>query len=515
MTRNQLLATAAAIILIAAATTWPFRSERLISWDAANFAFALQRIDIAAHRPHPPGYLGYVFAGRALSPLFHDGNTALTAWNVIVRSAAGILIVLLALSATGGSARAAIAAAAILLTSPLLWFYASNAEVYPSEMALSLAVGYGACEALKGRRRAIGWTAGVLAITALFKVSAMVFMGPAVLYAWSRSKPPARARSLVLFAALLSGVATIFYIIQPDFLKLLWGQFSGATASSRMVGGTAGNVWLHFNRNMRDTFTNLLAAVGLVNGAAFVVWVVADRRLPAAIDRWLVVLWALPWLVLLIFVHIGNPGYVLPLLPIACLIIGATYARRSPVAFVGLVVLQAAVNLAQVALFVPSVTPPPGAPGPRYRDKTLLQRMSSDLQPLAFPTRATIRRSDEAIDRLLSATSACTGGAWVVVAGTEPVDWRRTSYYLPHATTIMLSANDLPERIGHAGDFVRASTDPLPIASACGLLWMSSAASMAALPTLPTGGRHLEGLGWVFPPGSGQVSSSGITWVRP
>lgn len=511
MTRRHLLASAAVIVVIVAATTWPFRSERLISWDAANFAFALQKIDIAAHRPHPPGYLGYVFAGRALSPLFPDANTALTAWNVIARSAAGILIVLLALSATDGSARATVASAAILLTSPLLWFYASNAEIYPSEMALSLAVGYGASEALKGRRRAIYWTAGVLAITALFKVSAMVFMGPAVLYAWSRSKPGARARSLLLFAALLSCVGTIFYVIQPDFLKLLWGQFSGATASSRMVGGTAGNVGLHFNRNIRDTFTSLLAAVGLVNGAAFVIWLVAERRLPAAIDRWLIVLWALPWLVLLIFVHIGNPGYVLPLLPIACLIIGASYARRSPVVFVSLVALQAAVNLAQVALFVPSVTPP-GTPSLRYRDKTLLQRMASDLQPLAFPTRATIHRSDEAIDHLLSVAADCIGGTWVVVAGAEPVDWRRTSYYLPHATAIQLSGDDLPEHIGHGGDFVHVSPHPSPIASACGLLWMSSAVSVAAL---PTGGRHLEGLGWLFPPGSGQVSSAGITWSRP
>ena len=327
MTRKQLLTAAAAIVVIVAATTWPFRSERLISWDAANFAFALQKIDIAAHRPHPPGYLGYVFAGRALSPLFPDANTALTAWNVIARSAAGILIVLLAFSAADGSARAAAASAAILLTSPLLWFYASNAEIYPSEMALSLAVGYGASEALRGRPRAIYWTAGVLAITALFKVSAMLLMAPAVLYVWSRSKPVARARSILLFAALLCCVVTIFYVIQPDFLKLLWGQFSGATAPSRMVGGAAGNVGLQFNRNIRDTFTSLLAAVGLVNGAAFLVWLVADRRLPSAIDRRLIVLWALPWLVLLIFVHIGNPGYVLPLLPIACLIIGASCTR--------------------------------------------------------------------------------------------------------------------------------------------------------------------------------------------
>jgi hypothetical protein len=58
MTRKHLLATAAAMVVVVAATTWPFRSERLISWDAANFAFALQKIDIAGPPPSPAGIPG-------------------------------------------------------------------------------------------------------------------------------------------------------------------------------------------------------------------------------------------------------------------------------------------------------------------------------------------------------------------------------------------------------------------------------------------------------------------------
>ena len=47
---------------------WPFRSHALFSWDSANFAMALDKIDIAMHRPHPPGYLGYVFVARTPAP---------------------------------------------------------------------------------------------------------------------------------------------------------------------------------------------------------------------------------------------------------------------------------------------------------------------------------------------------------------------------------------------------------------------------------------------------------------
>src|SRR6185436_16847196 len=128
MTRKHLLAMTAAVFCIAVGTTWPFRSAHLISWDAANFAFALQKIDIAAHRPHPPGYLGYVFAGRALLPLFHDANAALIAWNVGMRAGAGVLVLLLTLSATGGAMWPAVAATSIFLSSPLVWFYSANAE---------------------------------------------------------------------------------------------------------------------------------------------------------------------------------------------------------------------------------------------------------------------------------------------------------------------------------------------------------------------------------------------------
>src|SRR5438094_7168570 len=78
----------AALVFI---TRWPFRSHFLFSWDSANFALALDKIDIAMHRPHPPGYLGYVFAGRLLQHVFPDANTALVAWNLIATTVAAFV----------------------------------------------------------------------------------------------------------------------------------------------------------------------------------------------------------------------------------------------------------------------------------------------------------------------------------------------------------------------------------------------------------------------------------------
>ena len=100
MTRAPLAAATALIAFtIVALTVWPLRSRHLFSWDSANYAFAVERIDISAHRPHPPGYLGYVFAARALRGLTGDVNAALVAWNVLALTAAATLTAMLAASA--------------------------------------------------------------------------------------------------------------------------------------------------------------------------------------------------------------------------------------------------------------------------------------------------------------------------------------------------------------------------------------------------------------------------------
>ncbi|HKT81127.1 MAG TPA: hypothetical protein VJP86_12960 [Vicinamibacterales bacterium] len=507
-TRTGRLAFAVAATAFAIATIWPFRSHYLISWDAANFAFALDRIDIAAHRPHPPGYLGYVFAGRALRWIFTDANAALTAWNVAVRSAAAVLVGMFAFSASRGSMRAAVAAAAILLTSPLLWFYASNAEIYPSEMAFALATVFAASASLRGDRAAVVATALVLAITALFKISAMVLLLPLGLYTWWHWRPDDRKRAAWLFAAVFGAIALLFFVLQPNVLQLLWGQFAGATAPSRL-GGTATNYGRTLNRNVRDTVVNLAAALGVVNSLAFLFWLIAVRRLPPAVDRRQLSLWAGPWFVLLIFVHIGNPGYVLPLLPVFCLVLGVWYSQLSPATFAAVAILQAIVNLGQIAFFAPPV-----AGGEvKYGDKSFVQRVASDLQPLTFPTLATVRRSDVAVDRLLELAASCRSGPWVIVSSGDPVDWRRASYYLPEATSIRLTIEGVPESVSQNGG-VRPATDAgEALNSQCGLIWLTTQTQDADVKGLPAGGVYEYGVGWVFPAGAGSTSTSGVKWI--
>ena len=202
-----------------------------------------------------PGYLGYVFAGRALSPLFPDANTALHPPEHDRQ-------------VCGGHPDCAARLLGHGRFSPRERRLSRDSSHQPAALVLrvergNLSVGNGIV--IGGRlwsRRSAEGTLSELYVDrrrsrhhgAVQSVGDAFDRVPAFLYAWSRSKPGARARSLLLFAALFSCVGTIFSFIQPDFLKLLWEQFSGATAPSRMVGGAAGDDRTAFsNRNVRDT----------------------------------------------------------------------------------------------------------------------------------------------------------------------------------------------------------------------------------------------------------------------
>ena len=70
----------------------PFRARLLPTWDAVQFALALEKYDIVRHQPHPPGYILYVGAARAVEALLGDATLSFV-WLAIVASGAAVFFV--------------------------------------------------------------------------------------------------------------------------------------------------------------------------------------------------------------------------------------------------------------------------------------------------------------------------------------------------------------------------------------------------------------------------------------
>lgn len=127
----------------------PLLASTLEDIDSVNFALGLTSFDVAAHRPHPPGYPVFIALGRASRALFSfvpslaSSEQALAARTLSVWGAlAGALAVFALVSLYRSfelDRRRALAAATLTVVCPLFWFNASRPLTDVTGLALALA----------------------------------------------------------------------------------------------------------------------------------------------------------------------------------------------------------------------------------------------------------------------------------------------------------------------------------------------------------------------------------------
>ena len=264
------------------------------------------------------------------------------------------------------------------------------------------------------------------------QITAAILILPLAAYAWTHAPRPWRARAAAIAAIMLAVVPAAFLTLEPNLLSITWNQFAASTAGTRALGGTT-SVLHALNLNGRDTLTAGLSALGFVNAAALLVWLVADRRLPAALTRPVAILWAVPWLVLVLAIHIGRRGYILPIVPLAVLVIAGYYARQRRSTGVALVSFQLVANLAQFVWLTPLPATTVGG-AELYKDKSISARIASDLDAVTFPTAWTIAASDRRAAALSALVDDICPERDPIIVGEE--DWRRVLWYFPRATAI-------------------------------------------------------------------------------
>src|SRR5215510_318600 len=109
------------LAVLTLASRWPYRAHLLPTWDAVQFALALERYDVVRHQPHPPGYILYVALGRLAELVLGDPIGALVSLAILASAVAVFLLYALGWHLYGR--RAALIAALGLVASPLFWAY--------------------------------------------------------------------------------------------------------------------------------------------------------------------------------------------------------------------------------------------------------------------------------------------------------------------------------------------------------------------------------------------------------
>ncbi|MCA1644932.1 MAG: glycosyltransferase family 39 protein [Chloroflexi bacterium] len=251
---------ATALVVVTIVSRLVFMTQTLYAFDSANYALGVRDFyNVAFHQPHPPGYPLYVFFARGIDLVVHDANRSLIL--------EGIAWSALAMAATIALGRAMFGRTAGLLGGLLLlctvgfWGYGEVAYPYVALAGETATLAWLAHSVLTGHHRSILLLGLMWAISAGVRWDAAVFCLPLGL--WALWTVPWRLRWATV--SLAARLVLVLYLVGKRF-------------------GPA-----HLAADYRSRFLGL---------------------------------WIVPPLLVYVFAHLGEPGYILSLAPAASMLIG-------------------------------------------------------------------------------------------------------------------------------------------------------------------------------------------------
>ncbi|HZN55078.1 MAG TPA: glycosyltransferase family 39 protein [Candidatus Polarisedimenticolaceae bacterium] len=238
------LALAVAFMAAALATRLPVRDRTLFISDAGRYALAMERYDMTAGRPHPPGNPLYIGIARAVDALVHDPPTSLAIVSAIASGFAFLFAYLLGRDVAGETA--GWIAAGIVATSPLFWFFGAVAMPSTGEAALSLLMAWLVRRARAPDARGLFWLMTVaLALSIGFRSTFAVLILPLWLYGAWRHPWRRIAAGLAVLAAAAAGWTLVVASLSGGlaaYREVTSSFFLDVVLRGKILGGGLGKV---------------------------------------------------------------------------------------------------------------------------------------------------------------------------------------------------------------------------------------------------------------------------------
>ena len=340
----------AILVAITALTRWAFRSCFLYDIDSVNFALALDRFDPRVYQPHPPGYFLYVQLGTLAHSIFHDPNTALVAVSILASCATVAMIHLLASAWFGRSAAAF--AGIIFVFSPLAWFHGTVALTYIVEAFFSALVGYLCWRIYCGAAQFAIPAAVALGVAAGFRQSSLLVLAPLVVYSFGRVSRRRAIGGMVAVLVVLAAWSIPMIHVSGGlhaYVSSLWTLWTLVPARQTVLTSSIATSLVRI--------CLIVAIYGFCFGSAALLIFRRSKgssRSGAKAFTWI---WISPGLLLftLVYLKFVNSGYLLVLLPPACVWVGswaADWYMRTPLKQTAKIILVAAAAAMNVLIFV-------------------------------------------------------------------------------------------------------------------------------------------------------------------
>ncbi len=311
----------------------PFVSHELAAWDSVLYARALEdgfHVDtqIADERPQPPGYLLYLGLAALVRLVIRDSNAALVAVSVISSTLAAVAVYVFArrLASRGIAAVAALGFAA----GPLAWHESEIAMPYALLALVSTSLAALFHRVRAPRERILASLA--FGIAAGFRQDLPLLLGP--LWIWMLWPAPWRERAQALASA---AAACLAWFVPSALLSGGAGAYLESVVTQVAHAGTTFSIVARGTTGFVDNLLLTLYGLGwgLVAFAAVLVAIplaraLAGQRTDLRGGGLFFALWIVPPFAVYVILHIGDPGYVLSIVPGLYVLVAALLAQAAP-----------------------------------------------------------------------------------------------------------------------------------------------------------------------------------------
>src|SRR6266545_3895114 len=320
-----LLALAAAVVALL--IRLPFTLNRMWDHDSVQFALGVEKYDLAAHQPHPPGYPLWIGILKVLAALGVDSLHGMVVLAVLGGAIGTGWMVLLVgrLVSEEDRLRAGLFAAALYAFDPLLWFYGELPLIYALEGGLTVVLAWAATRMEEGRRPFL-LACGLFALAGGLRQSTMVLLAPLLLFGVWRTWRRGRLTPGLFFGGAALGAAVVLAWFLPlcvaaggygAYRRINAEHFATLLPQTSILYGAG---WGALAHNV-EVLTKW-GLQGIVPGAValLVLWIATPRKIVPGLRRlasqapWILV-WAGPPVLFFALFHITKAGYTLVHLP--------------------------------------------------------------------------------------------------------------------------------------------------------------------------------------------------------
>ena len=322
---------ASLLFLLGVLLRLPFQSHILHEWDSVQFALALDNFDIRLHQPHPPGmFVFYIFLGRLINLFIQDANSSLVCLSTIATGLATAAIFIL--SATWFNRKIAFTIALLMLSSPLVWFQGEVALSYMLEFSWVLLIVWSCYHLPKGNKLILFASTILIGLSGGIRPNTLFFTLPLWLVAVFIAYRARKYNLNQLFTAVILGIVSVAsWYIPLIIMSGGWQEYWQAMQPwlNEHPQDGAGRSWQGIYLNFKMLLEALLYGVGFaLIPTIWLFWHKGKKllRLNQDLRKLTLLIWILPGLIYLLFIHMQRLGHSFTILPAVIIIAGwATY----------------------------------------------------------------------------------------------------------------------------------------------------------------------------------------------